>query len=77
MIALLKNEQYFVIGTDNICEFLLEYVKYIGGIDTKIFEILIDSNKMSIKELVEYINNNTYSWEENIVEIYKIGEKIY
>lgn len=77
MIALLNSGQYFVLWTESICDFLLEYAKYIGSIDTKVFKILTDSNKMSTEELVEYINNNSYSCDEEIVEIYRVGEKVY
>ena len=77
MIALLNNGEYFVLGTESIGDFLFVYAEYIGNIDTNVFKILADSNKMSTKELVEYINKNTYSRDEEIVEIYEVGKKIY
>lgn len=77
MVALLNNGQYFIDGCENINEFLIAYAKYIGAIDLKVFKILADSNAMSTKELVEYINDNTHSYDDKIVEIYEVGKKIY
>lgn len=75
MIALLNNYEYYFCDCDSIKEFLISYANYIC-IDTKIFNILVDSGKMSIKELVEYINRFCGSNEE-IIEIYEIGVKLY
>lgn len=77
MIALLNSNGYFIDGCENINEFLIAYVEYIGSIDKRVFKILADSNKMSTEELIEYINDNVYSYEDKIVEIYEIGKKIY
>lgn len=77
MIALLVNGGHFVDDYENINDFLIAYVEYVGCVDKKIFKILVDSNKMSTEELIEYINDNTYSYDDKIEEIYKIGEKIY
>lgn len=77
MIALLNNGQYFIDGCENINEFLIAYAEYIGAIDTKVFKILADSNKMSTEELVKYINCNIHSWDDEIDEIYEVGKKIY
>ena len=77
MVALLNNGQYFIDGCDNINEFLIAYAKYIGAIDIKILKILADSNAMSTKELVDFINKNIHSRDDEIVEIYEIGKKIY
>ena len=77
MIAILKNGGHFMDGYENINEFLIAYVEYIGSIDKKAFKILVDSNEMSTEELIEYINDNTYSYEDKIQEIYELGKKIY
>lgn len=77
MIALLNSGCYFIDGCENINEFLIAYVEYIGSIDKKVFKILADSNKMSTEELIEYINDNTYSYDDKISEIYEVGKKIY
>lgn len=77
MIALLNSSGYFIDGNENINEFLIAYVEYIGSINKKIFKILVDSNEMSTEELIKYINDNTYSYEDKIVEIYEVGKKIY
>ena len=77
MIALLNNGHFFIDGCENINEFLIAYVEYIGAVDKKVFTILANSNEMSTEELIEYINDNTYSYEDKIVEIYEIGKKIY
>ena len=77
MIALLNcvDDSYYISGTENIEEFLLEYADYIG-INLKVFEILVRSGEMSTRELVEYINRNCYP-NEVINEIYEIGRKIF
>ena len=77
MIALLNSSGHFIDGYENINEFLIAYVEYIGSIDKKVFKILADSNKMSTEELIKYINDNVYSYEDKIAEIYEIGKKIY
>lgn len=75
MIALLDNEEYFVSGDDNINDFLIAYADYIG-LDMKIFKILANSNEMTTNELVSYINRYCNRNEE-IIEIYEVGKKIY
>lgn len=77
MIALLNNGEYFIDGCESINEFLITYATYIGAIDIKVLKILIDSNEMSTKELVNYINDNAHSHNDKIVEIYEIDKKIY
>lgn len=77
MIALLNNCGYFIDGCENINEFLIAYVEYIGSVDKKVFKILSDSNEMSTKELIQYINDNVYSYEDKIAEIYELGKKIF
>lgn len=76
MIAIL-NSGHFMDGYENIKDFLIAYVEYIGSIDKKVFKILVDSNEMSTEELIEYINDNTYSYEDKIQEVYELGKKIY
>lgn len=75
MIALLVDDRYFYDDQTNARDFLISYAKFIG-FDIKIFTILANSGEMSVKELVEYINNRCYANEE-IVEIYEIGKKVY
>lgn len=77
MIALLNYGGYFIGSYENINEFLIAYAKHIGNIDTKVFEILANSNEMPTEELIKYINDNCYSIEEEITDIYEIGKKIY
>ena len=77
MIALLKGGSHFIIYTESICDFLIAYVEYIGSLDKRVFKILADSNKMSTEELIEYINDNVYSYDDKIEEIYEIGKRIY
>lgn len=76
MIALLSNGEYIINGCDNINDFLIEYVSYLGCMDTKVFKILVHSNEMTVNELVEYINRHCYP-DEDIVEIYELGKKFY
>ena len=77
MIALLNSGYYFIGGHENINDFLIAYAKYIGNIDMKVFEILANSNEMSTEELIKYINDNCYSSEEEITDIYELSKKIY
>lgn len=77
MIALLNSNFYFCSGEDNVKDFLIAYVEYIGGIDTKVFKILANSGEMTVKELIEYINNRCYNYDEKIQEIYELGKKFY
>lgn len=77
VVALLNSGCYFINGCENINEFLIAYVEYIGIIDRKVFKILADSNKMSIEELIKYINDNVFSYDDKILEIYEVGKKIY
>ena len=78
MIALL-NSGYYVANdyVGNINDFLVNYISHIGAIDMKIFRILVSSNEMSTEELIEYINDNVLSYEDKILEIYKLGNQIY
>ena len=73
MIALLNYGTYFVDGQENVKDFLISYANYIG-LDMKIFTILADSDEMSTKDLVEYLNRYCGTNEE-ILEIYEIGKK--
>lgn len=75
MIALLDDSFYFYDDKSNIRDFLISYAKYIG-LDMKVFSILANSEEMSHKELVEYINRYCYNGEQ-INEIYEIGNKLY
>ena len=77
MIALLNDGYYFVDGCKNINEFLISYVEYDGAIDAKVFKILANSNEMSTEELIEYINDNMYSYDNKIVKIYEVGKREY
>ena len=77
MIALLNSHSYFCSGEDNVKDFLIAYAEYIGSIDTKVFKILANSGEMTVKELIEYINNHCYSYDEKIQEIYELGKKFY
>lgn len=76
MIALLSSGSYFIDGQENVKDFLISYAKHIG-FDMKIFGILANSGEMSVKELVEYINNNCWSGDDGIDEIYEIGKRLY
>ena len=76
MIALLDSGFYYIDGQENVKDFLISYANYIG-LNMKIFKILANSEEMSVKELVEYINNYCYSGEDAISEIYEVGKKLY
>lgn len=77
MIALLKSDKYFIDSCKDIKDFLITYAEYIGTIDMKVFRVLANSNEMSTEELIKYINDNSYSYDYKITEIYEIGKKIY
>lgn len=76
MIALLSYGVYYISGYEDIKDSLVGYVKYIDSMDTRVFEILAESNKMTIKELIEYINRHCCP-DEKIEAIYELGKKIY
>lgn len=76
MIALLSSGSYFIDSQENVKDFLISYAKHIG-VNVKVFGILANSEEMSVKELVEYINSDTWSAEDEICEIYGIGKKFY
>lgn len=76
MIAIL-NSGYFIDKYENIKDFLVAYVSYIGSIDIKAFRILANSNEMTIEELINYINDHCYSYDDKIMEIYELDKKIY
>lgn len=77
MIAILNNGYYFEKDCNDINRFLISYVEYIGSLDKRVFEILVNSNAMSTSELIEYINDNTYSYNDKIIDIYEVGKQIY
>ena len=77
MVALLNDNFYFYSGEDDVKEFLIAYAEYIGNIDMKVFKILVSSEEMTVKELVDYINNHCYDYGDKIQEIYELGKKFY
>lgn len=78
MIALLNGGRHFISDyADNINDFLIDYASYIGACDMKVLKILVNSNEMSTEELIEYINENAYSYEDKIAEIYELGATIF
>lgn len=78
MIALLDGGRYFISDyADNINDLLIDYASYIGAIDMRVFKILVNSNEMSTDELIEYINQHAYSYEDKIVSIYELGTIIF
>lgn len=76
MVALLQYDKYYYDDKKNVKDFLISYADYIGVIDTKIFKILANSEEMSVEELVSYINRLA-SYDDEIVEIYEVGKKVY
>lgn len=76
MIAILSSG-YFIDTYEKVEDFLIAYASYIGGIDTKAFTILANSNEMTIEELIKYINDHCYNYDDKIVEIYELNKKIY
>lgn len=77
MMALSNDDKHFASCCIGIKDFLIAYARHIGNIDMKVFEILVNSNEMSTEELVKYINDNSYSREDEITEIYEVGKKVY
>ena len=78
MIALLNSGHYFISDyAENINDLLIDYASYIGAVNMRVFKILVNSNEMSTEELIKYINEDAYSYEDKIISIYKLGEIIF
>lgn len=73
------NEDENIIEANTLTEALIDYI------ENSTFGISIDINtfKKTIvplketKELIEYINQLFYNWEDAIIDIYLLGEHIY
>lgn len=73
------NEDENIIEANTLNEALIDYIKN----STNGISIGIDLLKKTIvplneiKELIEYINALFFDWEDEIIDIYLLGEHIY
>ena len=78
-IILRTEEQNYHIIDDaaNELDALKQYIEYCFSGDLKIFNILADSGKLDLSELVAYANNYLLCNYAAIGAIYSLGDKIF
>lgn len=69
-------EKYFTSSETTLTDFLKCYCEYHGIQHRKVVFALIDDSRLSIKELIDFINNLLDS-DDEILAIYHLGEEIY
>lgn len=74
-IAIQKDGNY-IEDAENVVDFLKKVVKRCTYDEIKVFDILADSGKMTVNELVEFANNDLLIYEDAIVSIYELGKQI-
>lgn len=69
---------YRIITAKTVVEALKQHVEYCcaGKEENKVFQILCDSGKMSVSELIVYANYYLLPDYSAIREIYMLGEKV-
>ena len=72
----IQEDGNYIEDADNAVEFLKNVVKHCTSAGTKVFDILADSGKMSINELVEFANNDLLTNDDEIASIYELGKQI-
>lgn len=77
-IAIMDDGCFLETGND-VFEFLKKLADQYCGIDAevKVFSILIESGKMELPELVQYMNGRLLISAFAINEIYSVGAKIF
>lgn len=81
MSFILMNDQersYHIITADTALEALKQHVEYCcpGIEENKVFQILCDSGKMTIAELIVYANRYLLPDYSAVREIYILGDKV-
>ena len=74
-IAIQEDGRY-IEDAENAVDFLKKAVKYRTSAGTKVFDILADSGKMTINELVDFANENLLTNDDGIESIYELGKMI-
>ena len=72
----IQEDGNYIEDADNAVEFLKKAVKYCTSAGTKVFDILADSGKMTINELVDFANENLLTNDDGIESIYELGNLI-
>lgn len=72
----IQEDGNYIEDADNAVQFLEKVVKYCTSARTKVFDILADSGKMTINELVEFANNDLLTDDDAIASIYELGKQI-
>lgn len=72
----IQEDGNYIEDAENAVEFLKKAVKYCTSSGTKVFDILADSGKMTINELVDFANENLLTNDDGIESIYELGKLI-
>lgn len=72
----IQEDGNYIEDAENAVQFLKKVVKYCTSAGTKVFDILADSGKMTINELVEFANNDLLTDDDAIASIYELGKQI-
>ena len=72
----IQEDGNYIEDAENAVQFLKKVVKYCTSAGTKVFDILVDSGKMNINELVEFANNDLLTDDDAIASIYELGKQI-
>lgn len=72
----IQEDGNYIEDAENSVEFLKKAVKYCTSAGTKVFDILADSGKMTINELVDFANENLLTNDDGIESIYELGNMI-
>lgn len=75
-IILFEDMAPYIAEAPNVNEFLKQFLEYEDALNQKMVNILIDSGKMDLPELIKIINTNCCLFSD-ITEIYSINEEIY
>ena len=72
----IQEDGNYIEDAENAVDFLKKAVKYCTSAGTKVFDILADSGKMNINELVDFANENLLTSDDGIGSIYELGKMI-
>ena len=72
----IQEDGNYIEDAENAVQFLKKVVKYCTPAGTKVFDILADSGKMTVNELVEFANNDLLTDDDAIASIYELGKQI-
>lgn len=72
----IQEDGNYIEDAENAVDFLKKVVKHCTYDVTKVFDILADSGKMTVNELVEFANNDLLTDYDAIASIYELGKQI-